>query len=268
MRNLKWLMLFAFIFLIIGGAGSLFTFNATFANEDATEKEEVDMQTITTIDVSSSNEEVILKETDGKTATIEWTGKVKKDTTDRLSTQTDGDTLTIDMKQEELKLFSFGFDFYQGKLVISLPKKVYEAISVQNANGSIHVTHTQADKLDIMTNNGTINLQQLATNAIQAETANGKVIVKNVTGDITGHSNNGSLTLITPELDRNVDLKTNNGKITVQTEKVPTNAKVEADTDNGSIEIFGEEIHSKIYGNGDQHIKLKTNNGSITMENK
>ncbi|WP_217587659.1 DUF4097 family beta strand repeat-containing protein [Lentibacillus saliphilus] len=270
MRSVKWFVVVALIFIVIGGIGSLMTFQSVMADEDATENEQVNVENVTTIDVASVNEQVIVKKiADNAQATVEWTGKVRKGREDRLTVEVSEDTLSVKMKRERFKLFNFDFNFFNNnELIISLPEKAYESLEVKNNNGDISIDHFIVKDVHVDTDNGRIELANLTTNRVHAETDNGKIYMEDVLGEVTGRSRNGSVTLVTADLDRQINLKTNNGRIVVETAQQPTNAMIDAHTDNGRIDIFGEDGRSKLYGDGDNQVKLTTNNGSITVEER
>lgn len=54
---------------------------------------------------------------------------------------------------------------------------------------------------------------------IHVKSNNGRIMLEHVEGEIEGQSKNGSLTLKTNELDRNLNFTTHNGKINIETEK-------------------------------------------------
>ena len=54
---------------------------------------------------------------------------------------------------------------------------------------------------------------------IHVKSNNGRIMLDHVEGEIEGQTKNGSLTLKTNELDRNLNFTTHNGKINIETEK-------------------------------------------------
>ncbi len=89
--------------------------------------------------------------------------------------------------------------------------------------------------------------------------------MSDIIGDLKGRTNNGSISLVTSNLDRPIDLETHNGKINIQTEKEPTNVRFDTSVHNGKITILDDTNFSNIIGDGDNLVKLKTYNGSIKV---
>ncbi|MFD1038389.1 DUF4097 domain-containing protein [Virgibacillus byunsanensis] len=263
MNNVKKIAMVALLLVIIGGVGSIITFNINEPIAVAEDKE-VENTNITAIDIQANNEQIEIHSTNDSKASIELTGKTKTGE-ERLSVEENGNTLSIRTEEQKNKLFNFNFWTFSMKLNIYLPEKLYDSIQIDNDNGSITAENLDVTEIDAATQNGKINLNNITAENVQMNTNNGKISLSNVDGEIYGKTNNGAISLITNNLDRPIEFDTDNGKIEIQSEQEPTNAILDVRVDNGRIDICGDSNWDSVIGNGENKIKLTTNNGSITM---
>ncbi len=164
-------------------------------------------------------------------------------------------------------------------------KKQYESLKVSNNNGYVSAKKLNATNFNINTSNGRVELREINSPKIIAETNNGimdfkdvlaqnihvksnngRIMLDHVEGEIEGQTKNGSLTLKTNELDRNLNFTTHNGKINIETEKEPTNVQFNVSVDNGRANILDKYNGNTVIGKGENVIKLNTHNGNITVE--
>ncbi|MFK4996644.1 DUF4097 family beta strand repeat-containing protein [Bacillus sp. N9] len=139
-------------------------------------------------------------------------------------------------------------------------------IQMETDNGRIHLTDVKASNVTTKTDNGRTELKNIVADTISVKAANGRVILDNVEGDLVGKTNNGSITMITKQLNHPIELVTDNGKIKIETEKEPENATLNADVANGKVRIYGHSDKHIVFGNGKNLIQLRTHNGSITVD--
>lgn len=213
------------------------------------------------------------------------------------------DTLTIRLKTKKFQLFSFLFLIRDLRVNVALPKKLYTTISmktdngrlraekllgkaikassdngsiglkelattvleVESDNGRIEIDKVQTDKLSAQTDNGRVELRNIDAEHVITETDNGQIMMDYVSGDIIGKTDNGRITLLTPSLDRMIQLETDNGSIVVDTENKPTDVSIHAKTDHGRVNIFGEKNSRTVFGDGSNTIRLSSDNGKITV---
>ncbi|WP_373895338.1 DUF4097 domain-containing protein [Virgibacillus sp. CBA3643] len=265
MGNVKKVTGVALLLLVVGGVGSIFTFNFNERTAVA-ETKTADTDNITAIDIRMNNEKVIIKPTEESQARIELTGKEANDDKTELAVKEDDSTLFIETTKQREKLFQF-FTWGGSKtLTVYLPEKSYESLVVDIDNGNFQVEQITIEGISASTNNGEITMIDIAAESVNVSSDNGKINLDHIDGDINGKTNNGAISLVTAGLDRNIDLDTDNGSITIQTDEKPTNAVFDVRTDNGKINLFGDSDWETVIGNGDNQIKLTTDNGSITVE--
>lgn len=262
--NSKRFALLGLILLIVGVVGSVLTFKEVKA-DFVTEEETVSKNNITHIDIEANNEKVEVIPTSGSDILIKYSGEKVEQKKDTLSVEEEGNTLKIEIKDRQFFSFQFNFFIKQSSLKVYLPEKVYEKLKVDLGNGAIVVQDLSVEEIDVETNNGKIELDGIKADSVKANTHNGKVDLQNIEGQLHSRVNNGSISLETENLDRVINFETDNGSISIQTDQEPTDAIIDAKTNNGRVTIFGNTNWDSVIGNGTHKIKLVTKNGSINV---
>ncbi len=259
------MILIVVVLLLVVGGGFMFTSKMNEVYGESNDKVVIEDPSFTNVDLSTNNTAVEFVSTNNAEATVEYTGETNKNSKITFKADVKGDTLYVQFKEKRKFFFSFGFNFDDLKIIVSLPEKQFKKIEAKSDNGRISVEDIEAENIMVETMNGQIRLQNVKSNTIQANTNNGKIILEHVEGEIIGTSDNGRISLITKHLNQPIELTTDNGRIEILTESEPTNATIEAKTDNGKITIFGVEDTFASYGKGEHLIKLRTDNGRITV---
>lgn len=304
MINKKNLSILGAFLLIVGIIGALFTYNAAHEKESISEKKVIEDKSFESIDIQTDNATVEIISTEDDISKVELTGKQSKSSKNKFTVDVVNGELTIKLKDQHWKFFSF--DFFSPSLLLKVyvPEKQYNSLKISSDNGKINMDHLNAkeihvsssngqlemndlsglklvgevdngeinaenlqidDEVNIKSNNGTIELKHVAASLINTETDNGKIMLDQVDGEIVGKTNNGRILLSINDLDRPIKLKSDNGSIKIVAEKEPVNARFEVKVDNGKINLFDKYDGSAVIGNGDNLIKLTTNNGEITV---
>ncbi|MFC7061460.1 DUF4097 family beta strand repeat-containing protein [Halobacillus seohaensis] len=265
MNNVKKIMILAFLLLLVGGVGSVVTFNFNQPNT-FTEEKEIDSSNTEAIAISANNERVEIIPTKNIKTRVELSvGKRTRNPEELLSVEEDGNTLYIQTVNAKNKLINFDFFTGPSKLSVYLPEKLYKSLQIDIDNGSLHAEQLNVTDLNLTTKNGSITLDHISSKVLQAHSNNGKISLRNVDGEINGKTNNGSISLTTDDLDRSIELESDNGSITIETEEEPTNVILDARVGNGKITIFGDSNWDTVIGDGDHLINLTTKNGNITV---
>ncbi|WP_432355480.1 DUF4097 family beta strand repeat-containing protein [Sporosarcina sp. A2] len=233
--------------------------------------------------------------------TVELTGSNEKL---HLSAEVQGDLLVVKLKSLRPRFMMFSFSMKAVVLKVSIPKKLYEAITLKTNNGRIYaekllcqalrvdsdngriqlreiatrlletktdngiieVTNTQSDRISAKSDNGRIEMRHVEGDEIAVKTDNGRIELSHVNGNIVGETDNGRITLLTGSLDRNIDMHTDNGSILIQSETKPTNVSIHVKTDHGRVDVFGEKNSRTDFGSCEHKIRLKSDNGRITVQ--
>lgn len=277
---LKKLVMVASVLLIIGIVGSLFNFKTLYSDKEMKEEKIIDT-VFDTINISVDSAKIELIPTNEKNAILEYRTNYSDY---NFSSEVKNSTLEVHVDMNQKKLFRFDFFSKGSALKLYIPKKQYESLQIESDNGRImiegidvktadirtdngriEINNMANDNLTVNSDNGRINLANVDASTVTTKSSNGKIVLNHVTGTLSSKTNNGSISLITEDLERSIDFKTDNGKIEIQTEKEPTNVIFDLKTDNGSIDVFNQSDWDTVIGNGDHTIKLETDNGKITI---
>lgn len=225
------------------------------------EEVQIDREQFEHIEIDTTNADLQIQVTDSKPY-IELVNKQKYN----LRVEVEGNTLDIEVEEPWFNWFSFDFSFRTPKLIVYLPREMYETLEVKTNNGMIVVNHLEVKELNTKTNNGKIVVKDVNSSIIYTDSSNGKVILENITGKIIGGTNNGDIIITKDVIDQPMELKTNNGDVTIQTNNEPENVTYQFKTHNGEVTVFGSEYFNPIVGNGENLIQLRTHNGNITVK--
>ena len=259
----KLFVVLVLILIVAGGITLLFKQENVF--EKSNNKKVIEDLSFTNIAVLTENAAVEIVPTKDSVATVEYSGKTKKNKKFIFEADVKGDTLSVQFKEKRRGFIHFGISSLDLTLTVHLPERQYERLQVETDNGRIIAEQLKAQDINLETDNGRVELKHVDAMAIALKTDNGKIILEDVEGKIKAKTDNGRVSLITKSLDQSIDLETDNGRIEIQTEEEPTNAVIDAKTDNGRVELFGQENKHVTFGKGENLIKLRTDNGRITV---
>lgn len=265
MINIKKVMMAAVVLLLIGGIGSVITF-FTMERHPIQQSSEVDAAHIKALDISQTNGAVIIQQTDDPVIRVELTGVERNPSHVELLVNEKGDTLTVETSKPNRSRFHLFPKVKDLRLTVYVPDNTLEQLQVEVSNGRLDGRQFKVGQMTALVHNGRIYMEDITVDEVNAGSNNGKIEMHDVSGDITGTTHNGSITLVTSQLEQNIDMGTNNGSIKIMAEHKPTNATIDARAHNGKIRIFGQKDWTSILGQGEHRIKLRTDNGSITLE--
>ncbi|WP_158582982.1 DUF4097 family beta strand repeat-containing protein [Lysinibacillus yapensis] len=253
MENKK---VFIWVTLIAIVAVLIFNFYKNGKKEDLTIA-----QDFSNVEVESDTANILIMPADGEEAEIELDNK--RYTAD---VKMQGDTLKIDVESKWFKWFTSNFFSKNATVSIRLPNKEYSTIKAETDNGTMKATGIKVGNFIGETDNGEVIIEDMASREIFAKSDNGNLVIDESSGTIKGETSNGNLVITTENLDRPMELDTDNGEIYIKTTDKPKNAKINVDTDNGFVNVFGQFNSETVFGKGENVIKLTSNNGSIIVE--
>ncbi|EJV82905.1 DUF4097 family beta strand repeat-containing protein [Bacillus mycoides] len=286
MINKKKLSIIAGIIFIIGIVGSLFTYRS-IATVPISEEKVINNNNVSSVIIDTNNVRVNINPTTESNMKVTLDGEVNPNIKRTLATDEKGSTLLISYKEKQQSWFNFNISEVLVPLTLNvyLPEKQYDSLKISNNNGYVSAKQQNTTHFDINTSNGRVELREINSQKINAETNNGSMDFKDITaqnihvksnngrimldhveGELEGQSKNGSLSLKTNELDRNLNFTTHNGKINIETEKEPTNVQFNVSVDNGKANILNKYNGNAVIGKGENQIKLNTHNGSISVK--
>ncbi|CAH0299562.1 DUF4097 family beta strand repeat-containing protein [Peribacillus sp. Bi134] len=262
MINVKKLSIIALVLLLIGVIGCLFTFSQVTDKETTTEEKTIS-EIVTDIQIDTDNAAVEIVPTKDKETRIESVSKGMDVSKLDFTADVEGKKLSVQLKDR--RTFSFGFHIQSLHLKVYVPDESYKSFAVESDNGKLQISGLKSEDLNVRSQNGRVELNDIITEKVEVKSANGKVELNNVEGKLVGSSNNGKITLVTKDLDREIDFESNNGKIMIQTENEPTNTTFDVHVDNGRVDILGKYEGDTVIGKGENLVKLETNNGKIEI---
>ncbi|MFJ8117340.1 DUF4097 and DUF4098 domain-containing protein YvlB [Bacillus sp. RC145] len=286
MINKKKLSIIAGIIFIIGIVGSLFTYRS-IATVPISEEKVINNNNVSSVIIDTNNVRVNINPTTESNMKVTLDGEVNPNIKRTLATDEKDSTLLISYKEKQQIWFNFNISEVLVPLTLNvyLPEKQYDSLKISNnngyvsakqqntthfdintSNGRVELREINSQKINVETNNGSMDFKDITAQNIHVKSNNGRIMLDHVEGELEGQSKNGSLSLKTNELDRNLNFTTHNGKINIETEKEPTNVQFNVSVDNGKANILNKYNGNAVIGKGENQIKLNTHNGSISVK--
>jgi lia operon protein LiaG len=159
------------------------------------------------------------------------------------------------------------------EITVFVPNKNLDEITVQTNVGSVDLSDINVNNLKVASATGKITLNRVNTVDSIITSNVGKIELYEVTGNITASTDTGAIDMRTDEVSSMTKLKSQVGAIDVLFSKKPSDIKIEASTNVGSVDInlpgLSNESHKKYYsgtiGNGSKQLILETETGSIKV---
>ncbi|MET3575974.1 DUF4097 family beta strand repeat-containing protein [Bhargavaea ullalensis] len=142
----------------------------------------------------------------------------------------------------------------------------FGTLSARTDNGRIEMSKIEADSFAAVTDNGRIELSDIRADHLAAETDNGRITLSDINGNVTAKTDNGRIELSADHLDRNIHLKTANGSIRVLTRIMPQDAVIRVRSTHAKPDIFGSSESEQSFGSGSHTVRLETDNGHISIQ--
>ncbi len=245
--------IFALIFLSTSsGSGSFSNFWNKFT-KDINEEQRFNIEQLRNITIETTSTNVQLVRTTEQEASIKLTGSITGTFNKEVSLAFDvnGDHATIGVSQNK---WNVGFGINNVKLLVELPEKAWDNVSILGKSSNISVEHLEANELDINTNSGNITLASINSNTLSASANSGNIKLDEVVGDKFGfNTNSGNIT--TSSLDTSdIVFYSKTGNVTID----GTNYKVDGTTSSGNIKLLASSIMSSS--------NLQANSGNIKVE--
>lgn len=279
MKTLMKVLIVAAILFLVGSIAILYAiYTSDSAAQEILEEQTFDAA-IEEMELITENSRVDFLPSNDGTLRVVLTGNNEDFT---LKTRVSGSRLFIEV-EDRSRFFFFGFN-RSCSLQVYVPEDGLASLTSESNNGAIQARGIKTDELSLEADNGRIELEAVDSENVAIETANGaidlaridadmtirssngRIIFTDVSGNLKAKANNGRIELRTDTLDFPVDFETNNGRIEIRTENKPVNARIQANADNGRIDVFGRDSGQVSFGNGDVLIQLTTKNGRISVE--
>ncbi len=256
MINGKRIAVIGIILLGVGVIGTVLTFNSNGKQEIVKETKTIEAENIKDIKIDTDNAKVEIVSTDESKITLEQSGIKKNMDKGNLKVDIAGEKLVIQLKDKQFKFFSFNFFDKLSIIKVYVPKRVYQSLEIMSNNGRIEVADINAKKVKLDTDNGRIDLDNIKGSLLTVKSDNGRIEANKI--DVTvfkGYTSNGRIDLKQVQASE-TNLETDNGKILLN----DVTGAIIAKTDNGAISLLSDDLNSPI--------ELESDNGSITIETK
>ncbi len=210
-----------------------------------------------------------------------------------LYTNEQGSRLTIEIKEESFRFFSFHFSNKPRRAIVQIPEKYDNELDIQSVSGDIEMTNVfdlttikvksvssdiEAAELigtnvSIATTSGDIEIEQLKAEDSALNSISGDIHVGMMTGAVNGKTVSGDIKIGFEQENDKTILKTVSGDVELV---LPSgNADVSIKTMSGEIQVDSDlreqsiqsrSISGKI-GDGDYQLSVSTTSGDVRIRN-
>ncbi len=157
---------------------------------------------------------------------------------------------------------------------VTLPDKMYKAITVSSDTGGINFKEVKADKLTASTDTGGITIERYEGKQLNLQTDTGRINVEDGQGDVKMKTDTGGITAKLHDIGDSVSLESDTGSIRLQLDPAPKSASFDLRTDTGSVnlEVPGVNVqrtdhHSAkgTIGDGSKKVTVRADTGFISV---
>ncbi|WP_161568380.1 DUF4097 family beta strand repeat-containing protein [Anaerobacillus alkaliphilus] len=237
---------------------------------------------ITSIEINSSSPSITVVSADREDIDVKFTGEVSSHVKNSfmLDVETSKDTLKINIKRpNRTSWFNFGINIMNAKLIVEVPEKMFESISIHSSSGKVLIEDIQAEQMDINASSGSIVVSNVtaekelrlvsSSGAIKASdsharaiharassgaitlvnqhaektnvsTSSGSITMTNVGGEISANASSGSINLDNVQLDGNIHASTSSGGVNIRLKETPSaTVDYKGSSGRGNITIPG-----------------------------
>ncbi len=274
-------IIIGFFLFLLAGIRYGFKFNNLVNSDEKYVKKtfEVKKDEINEIKIETHNDKVSVVPTDGDIIKITYY-------TNKYNTYTEDLSMNkICLKKDKkFRIFAFDFSlftkFEEIMITVEIPKDISEKLDVDTNNGTIQVSDLDFSKISLKSSNGRVELKNINTSEdLDIKTSNGSLTFENVKSSksINASTSNGKINLDTVIAENEIELDTSNGIITIKDvvcmdfKAETSNGRIEADmleADSIDIKTSNGKIDATIVGNQNQFTQeFKTSNGDKEIIN-
>lgn len=142
-----------------------------------------------------------------------------------------------------------------------------EELTVKGEHNDTYISNLTSNSINIVTSGGDISLTDIRSNSIKAESRNGEIYLHNAKGEVELSGNSGSIYVTGENLPKKLKAMMEHGDIEIDLyqEQDFDNMVINAESNLGDVEIFGEERNNFSKGKNGTQFDLKTNTGDIAV---
>ncbi|MEW9702769.1 DUF4097 domain-containing protein [Paenibacillus sp. SI8] len=291
-RGAKFFLMIGFACLAIGIIGAAISFNDTDLTQSSTTidiEKKIAATNIDTITIRTDNTGVTFIPSDTDEIKVHLVGAVTKNraqdcTIDAVTKGTNA--WEVNICQYKRPHISFNFDELKNLIAnhnnqlrteVTLPNKLYKAITVSSDTGSLNLEEVKADSLTATVDTGIIKIDRFEGKQLNLHSDTGSINVGDGQGTVKISTDTGSINAKLHDIGESVNLETDTGSIKLLLSPPPTSASFELQTDTGDtkLDVSGVSVKesSRHYvtgtiGDGSKKINVKTDTGSVTVTDK
>ncbi|MDD9271828.1 DUF4097 domain-containing protein [Paenibacillus sp. GCM10023248] len=290
-RGYKFFLLTGFACLAVGLVGSAISFKtldleAGIAKVDIEKK--ISAASIDTIIIQNDISNITFVPTNGDEIKVRLSGTMREQNANECTVEavTEGSNVwRVDVCTKEKDHFDIGFDITEFKnwiagrgfglkTEVSLPDKMYKAITVNSDTGGIALNDLKAEKLTVNTDTGNISLDRYEGKSMNLQTDTGSIHIQEGQGDAKLKTDTGSITARMAEIGESVSLESDTGSVRLTLDPVPKNVNFDLAADTGAVnlEVPGltvdrEDHHAAkgTLGDGSKKVKIRVDTGYISV---
>ena len=167
----------------------------------------------------------------------------------------------IEMESQQSKQMRIETD--NGKIVMK--SLLARTLKTKSDNGRILLNDSNFTDVVASTDNGRVCVNHSRAEKFELSTDNGRIELDEVDGEIWATTDNGRIEGYIPQVTKPLKWKTDNGSITLKTDEILKNVSLSVKSDFGRINVYGEKGKKFQFGDGSIPVRFKTDNGRITV---
>lgn|GEM_PF-2233929 len=157
---------------------------------------------------------------------------------------------------------------------VTLPSKLYKAITVTTDTGPIDLKEVKAESLTVNADTGNITIDRYEGKQLNLRSDTGRIEVKDGQGNVRLSTDTGSIKANLHDIGNNVTLQADTGSIDLRLAPPPSSASFDLSTDTGGVRLDipgmntqrnGPHNAKGTIGDGSNKVTARTDTGNITV---
>lgn len=290
-KGYKFFLLTGFTCLAVGLIGAAVSFksldlDAGISNINIEKK--IAAANIDTLILQNDDSNITFVPTNGDEIKVRLVGTIRETNANECTVDaaTEGNNVwRVDVCMKKNDHINFGFDIteiknwiagrgFGLKTEVSLPDKMYKAITVTSDTGTINFNDLKSEKLTANTDTGNISLDRYEGKQLNLQADTGNIHIQEGQGDVRIKTDTGGITAKLSDIGDSVSLESDTGSVRLTLEPTPKNVSFDlsADTGSANLEVPGltvdrEDHHTAkgTLGDGSKKVKIRVDTGYISV---
>jgi DUF4097 and DUF4098 domain-containing protein YvlB len=160
---------------------------------------------------------------------------------------------------------------------VTLPNKMYKAITVSSDSGFLNLKEVKAETLTATAHSGAITVDRFEGKKLDLQADSGRINVGDGQGNVHLRASSGMINAKLHDIGDSVSLEVDSGRINLQLSPPPSSATYDVSTDSGKVtfDVAKTTQHHMdnrsvraTSGDGTKKVTVKADSGSITVTDK